>query len=132
MTFAHVYDGRIVATYQDGQQPQSYKGKLLPCVETKRPPEKAGSTWSKHWEVFEDRVEVRWADVPLSAEEQDAVETLAETSRIRLVFSSSVELLWPSLAGATPMDMVRGLLIRTVCSWKMDTLPQTTPHGEHL
>lgn len=88
MTFAHVYDGRIVATYRDGQQPQSYKGKMLPFVETERPPEKAGSTWSKHWEVFEDRVEVRWVDVPLSAEEQDAVETLAETSRIRTVMDA--------------------------------------------
>ena len=88
MTFAHVYDGRIVATYEDGQQPRSYKGKMLPVVEAKRPPDKAGSTWSKLWEVFEDRVEARWADVPLSTEEQEAVDNLAETSRIRSILDA--------------------------------------------
>lgn len=88
MTFAHVYDGRVVATYDDGQQPRSFKGKMLPVVETERPPDKAGSTWSKWWEVFEDRVELRWMDVPLSVDEQAAVETLAETARIRAVMDA--------------------------------------------
>lgn len=88
MTFAHVYDGRIVATYADGQLPRSYKGKMLPVVETERPPDKAGVAWSQRYEAFEDRVEVRWMDVPLSAEEQDAVEALAETSRIRTVMDA--------------------------------------------
>lgn len=88
MKLAHVLDGRIVAFYDESNPPQSFKGKLVPVVETDRPPEKDGFTWSNHWEVFEDRVEMRWVDVPLSAEEQDAVETLAETSRIRAVMDA--------------------------------------------
>lgn len=88
MTFAHVYDGRIVATYDDGQQPKSFKGRMLPVVETERPPDKPGVAWSRRYEAFEDRVEVRWVDVPLSAEEQDAVEALAETARIGTVMDA--------------------------------------------
>lgn len=85
MTFAHVYDGRVVATYADGQQPRSYKGKLLPVIETERPPDKAGFAWSKHYEAFDDRVEVRWVDMPLSAEEQESIDNVAETDRIRTI-----------------------------------------------
>lgn len=88
MKLAHVLDGRIVAFYDESNPPQSFKGKLLPVVDTERPPEKAGSTWSKHWEVFEDRVEVRWLDVPLSAEEQATAEDIAETARIRTIMEA--------------------------------------------
>jgi hypothetical protein len=88
MNIAHVLNGKVVAVYDESQQPLSFKGKLLPFIETPRPAGKVGSKWSQHYEVFEDRVELLWFKEVLTASEQETVDNLAETSRIREVMAA--------------------------------------------
>lgn len=88
MNIAHVFDGRVVAVYDESQKPRSFKGKLLPLTENKRPADKVDSRWSQRYEVFEDRVELLWSEEALTADDQTTVDNLAETSRIREIMAA--------------------------------------------
>lgn len=88
MNLAHVVNGQIVAIYPEGRAPVSYKGKLLPVSESEQPKDKPGVAWRKHFEVFEDRVELRWLEETLSTEEQATAEDIAETARIRTIMEA--------------------------------------------
>lgn len=83
MKIAHTVDGSVAAVYEFGSQPTSFKGKMVPVVEAKRPEDRAGSAWDKALVVFEDRVEIRWEERPLSADELSAIAVAEENSRIR-------------------------------------------------
>lgn len=87
MNIAHVFNGKIVAVYDESQQPLSFKGKLLPIIETPRPADKVGSKWSQHYEVFEDRVELLWFEEVLTSSEQETIDNSAETARIREIIA---------------------------------------------
>jgi hypothetical protein len=88
MNLAHVMDGVVLAIYPSQKAPRSYKGELLPVVETERPAPKDGSSWAVNPVVFEDRVELAWVDVPWTAEEREAVDNVAEISRIRTIIEA--------------------------------------------
>jgi hypothetical protein len=83
MKIAHVFDGRIIAFYDESNPPHSFKGRLLPVVEPERPSDKDGISWVVKPNVFDDRVELAWVEVPWTPEEREAVDNVAETSRIR-------------------------------------------------
>lgn len=85
---AHVVDGFVRAFYTKGSEPTSFKGKMLPVVEDKRPDEKPGSKWVKETSIFDDRVELTWEECPLSTDEQDAIATSEENARIRLLMDA--------------------------------------------
>ncbi len=88
MKLAHVLDGRIVAFYDEATPPHSFKGKLLPIFDTERPADKTGIQWSKRYEPFEDRVEVKWIEEVLSPEQQEFIDNVAETARIRTIMEA--------------------------------------------
>ena len=83
MNLAHVIDGFVRAYYRKGSEPTSFKGKLLPVVEDEKPENKPGSKWVEVPSIFDDRVELRWEEQPLSIDEQDAIATAEENDRIR-------------------------------------------------
>lgn len=87
MRTAHVLNGAILAIYASDQVPQSFKGQLLPVFETEQPPDESGSTWSVKPLVFQDRVELSWVRVTLSAEQKEAADNAEETNRIRTVLA---------------------------------------------
>lgn len=88
MKLAHILGGRILAIYPKDQPPRSYKGVLLPVVETERPADNPGSKWVLQGTVFDDRVELGWVAVPLSAEEQESIDNVAETVQIRTIMDA--------------------------------------------
>ena len=88
MKLAHVLDGRIVAFYDESNPPQSFKGKLVPVVETERPADKPGIQWSKRYELLENRVELKWSEDVLTAEQQEFIDNLDETARIRTIMEA--------------------------------------------
>ncbi len=88
MNLAHVVDGRVLAIYPSEQAPRSFKGSLLPVVETERPAAKDGISWVVKPTVFDDRVELAWVEMPWTAAEQEAIDNAAETSRIRAIMEA--------------------------------------------
>lgn len=89
MRIAHVMDGAVLAIYPSDQAPNSFKGKLLPVAESERPgPPKSGQKWFVKPVVFEDKVELTWVEVPLNAEELEALDNVEETDRLRAVMEA--------------------------------------------
>lgn len=88
MNLAHVVGGVVLAIYPSEQAPRSFKGALLPVVETERPAAREGFSWVAQHNVFDDRVELSWIEVPWTAEQQEAADNEAETAQIRTIMEA--------------------------------------------
>lgn len=89
MRLAHVAENRVVGIYEEeGPMPTSFKGTLLPLVETPQPNSKEGFTFVRHFEIKEDRVDVMWTGVPLTTEQKAAEAVQQEATQLRAILTA--------------------------------------------